>query len=556
MKNPELEHVQDVPMEEIDTEEPKNNEFQVIGSLKQDKVKKVNASLPKWMSDCSQFDGNIETNSSDLDQYQSLINSKLFENLQKNKITKLFPVQKTVIPCLIDSFQKMKYCQPRDVCVLSPTGSGKTLTYAIPIINHLSNRVVTEIRALIILPVSDLATQVYKVLQSLCNNGINLRVGLVTSSGKKELNQFYRKKVDGSGYICSVDILVATPGKLVDLIQHGDGFHLRHLQILVIDEADRMMNETQFQWFKEIEYSVFESNIKQFCPCSVDQSTKHNSFSNIDLLSSCSVSISPIQHKSIHKILFSATITTDPEKLDHLALFCPILFNVQSNDLANTEPKQTIPTNLKELLIITEQNRKPLIVWHLIKNLKYRRILCFTDSVISTHRLFNLAKQLPDVNITEFSSQQNIRKRSKILSDFQNGKIDMIISTDIFARGLDVTGIDCVICYDPPRNDTAYIHRIGRTARAGNAGTAISLITTDQLKHFTIISRRVHKGCDKQNPIEKLTVRESELKPLIPLYKNALKTLGELVHDERKTNLMKRHKQIKKSKFRKLVNTE
>ncbi|KAJ6221250.1 hypothetical protein RDWZM_007062 [Blomia tropicalis] len=449
MKNPELEHVQDVPMEEIDTEEPKNNEFQVIGSLKQDKVKKVNASLPKWMSDCSQFDGNIETNSSDLDQYQSLINSKLFENLQKNKITKLFPVQKTVIPCLIDSFQKMKYCQPRDVCVLSPTGSGKTLTYAIPIINHLSNRVVTEIRALIILPVSDLATQVYKVLQSLCNNGINLRVGLVTSSGKKELNQFYRKKVDGSGYICSVDILVATPGKLVDLIQHGDGFHLRHLQILVIDEADRMMNETQFQWFKEIEYSVFESNIKQFCPCSVDQSTKHNLFSNIDLLSSCSVSISPIQHKSIHKILFSATITTDPEKLDHLALFCPILFNVQSNDLANTEPKQTIPTNLKELLIITEQN-----------------------------------------------------------------------------------------------------------PRAGNAGTAISLITTDQLKHFTIISRRVHKGCDKQNPIEKLTVRESELKPLIPLYKNALKTLGELVHDERKTNLMKRHKQIKKSKFRKLVNTE
>ena len=102
MKNPEPEHVQDVPMEEIDTEEPKNNEFQVIGSLKQDKVKKVNASLPKWMSDCSQFDGNIETNSSDLDQYQSLINSKLFENLQKNKITKLFPVQKTVIPCLID----------------------------------------------------------------------------------------------------------------------------------------------------------------------------------------------------------------------------------------------------------------------------------------------------------------------------------------------------------------------------------------------------------------------------------------------------------------------
>lgn len=549
---------------EEEASEAANNDFQVIGSLKRAKAKRVTPSLPKWMSNSTKFDGNLETNSSDLDQFADTIDGSLLENLKKNKIEKLFPVQKAVIPTLLDSFQKLKYCQPRDVCVLSPTGSGKTLAFAIPIVNHLLKRVVTQIRALVILPVSDLATQVHKVFQMLCK-GNSLRVGLATSSqrksGQSDAMQFYRKRADGVGYICQVDILVATPGKLIDLIQHGDGFTLKHLEILVIDEADRMMNETQFHWLREIEFAVFQSNTKQLCPCTVSQAEFHSNSSadrvyHIDALTACSIAPSNIRKKALHKILFSATLTTDPEKIDHLSLYYPELYNVanlekeQNSTSTSTveDPKQTIPLNLKEYLIIADKDKKPLIVWHLVKVLMYRQILCFTDSVSSTHRLFQLMKQLPEIVVSEFSSKQNIRKRAKILSQFESGAINMIISTDIFARGLDVNGINCVVCYDPPRNETAYIHRIGRTARAGNEGTAISLVTPDQLKHFTIVSRRAHKS-EKKLEIEKLIIKESDLKPLIPMYKEALKTLESDVKSEDKTNYLRKRRQIRKSKF-------
>lgn len=541
--------------EEEETTEAANNDFQVIGSLKQNKVKKVTPSIPKWMSNSTKFDGNLETNCSDLDQFADTIDSNLLENLKKNKIEKLFPVQKAVIPALLESFQKLKYCQPRDVCVLSPTGSGKTLAFAIPIVNHLLKRVVTQIRALVILPVSDLATQVHKVFQMLCK-GNSLRVGLATSSQRKSQSdamQFYRKRVDGVGYICQVDILVATPGKLIDLIQHGDGFTLKHLEILVIDEADRMMNETQFHWLREIEFAVFQSNSKLPCACLAPKTDNDNRTYHMDALTACSISPSNVRKKALHKILFSATLTTDPEKIDHLSLYYPELYNVSNpetemNGSTVGDPKQTIPLNLKEYLIIADKDKKPLIVWHLVKVLMYRQILCFTDSVSSTHRLFQLMKQLPEIVVSEFSSKQNIKKRAKVLSQFENGAINMIISTDIFARGLDVNGINCVVCYDPPRNETAYIHRIGRTARAGNEGTAISLVTPEQLKHFTIVSRRAHKSVKKLE-IEKLNIKESDLKPLIPMYTEALKTLESDVKSEGKSNYLRKRRQITKSKF-------
>ena len=147
--------------EDGNSEDVNKDDFKVIGSLKRSKLRKVNPILPKWMSNSTKFDGDIETNSSDLLQLESSIDHKLLETLTKNNVEKLFPVQKAVIPCLIDSFQKLKYCQPRDICVLSPTGSGKTLAFVIPIVNYLLKRVVTQVRALVILPVSDLASQVH-----------------------------------------------------------------------------------------------------------------------------------------------------------------------------------------------------------------------------------------------------------------------------------------------------------------------------------------------------------------------------------------------------------
>ena len=533
--------------------QPDEEYFKVIGSEKRLKTKKVKPVLPKWMYNCNKFDGNIDTNCCELEIFNHLIDQRLLNNLLKDNITKLFPVQKTIIPYLLDCFQKLKFCQQRDVCVLSPTGSGKTLAFAVPIVNYLLQRMVTQIRALVILPVSDLANQVYNVFETLCKNS-TIRIGLATGSSKKTQNissTFYRKRADNSGYICLVDILIATPGKLIDLIQQDNGFHLKHLEILVVDEVDRMMNETQLQWLREIECSVFESNTKHICCCSMNSNVSSNFVYNVDAYCPCSISSSPMLGKFLHKILLSATLTTDPEKIDRLCLYHPILFNVSTESQTNSiqHLEQTTPSNLKEYIVIIDKNKKPLAIWHLIKTLKYSRILCFTDSVDSTHRLHRLMKQLPEIKVCEFSSRKNLKKRMKILNQFENGAVNMIISTDIFARGMDINGIDCVISYDLPRNETAYIHRIGRTARAGHKGTAISLITPDQLSHFTIISRRVHKNEKKQ--IERLNIKDSDLKPIIPQYQKALKVLEKEVIMEERLYDMRKKKQIIRSKFSK-----
>lgn len=527
--------------------------FPVIGSLKQAKSVKVRSILPKWITHAIQFAGSdIQANQTELDILESSIDSRIINSLRSNGFAKLFPVQVAVIPQLVKSFSKMEFIQPQDVCVLSPTGSGKTLTYIVPIVNHLLHRVVTQIRALIILPVSDLATQVYRNFQTICK-GTTLRVALATSSTKNTTN-FYKKKVDNSGgYLSLVDILVATPGKLIDLI-HQEGFSLEHLEILVLDEADRMMNETQFDWLKEIEYSIYKSNNRHPCPCSVSLTNSPNKLKhyNMNALSACSITDhSSVRRKFLHKTLFSATINTDPEKLESLSLYDPIMFsNTVSNVDGNKseDPLQTIPVNLKEKLVIIDSDKKPLALWHLIEEYKYDKILCFTDSVESTHRLYNLMKKMAtNFVVVEFSSNQHVRQREKILKQFRAGTVNMIISTDIFARGLDLSNIGCVVCYDPPRNDTAYIHRVGRTARAGQEGTAITLITREQLKHFTIVSRRAHKFDQKE--IERLKIIDSKLKPLMDKYQEALKGLEQQIRGEASARLGKRKRQIGRSKF-------
>lgn len=514
---------------EIDHEELEDNEaetrnedyFKVIGNNKKQTLSKSHSSLPNWTYETTSFSGDIEHDSVVLNEFESLIHPNLIKNLRQANIQKLFPVQKEVVPKLVNYLKQMKYFRPNDISVISPTGSGKTFAYAIPVINYLMNRIVTQIRVLIILPVYDLAVQVYKVFKSLCIN-TTIRVGLAQQS-----STYYQN--DGNKSLCLMDILIATPGILMDLISKNNNFHLNYLEVLIIDEADRMMNETQFQWLKSIEYSVYGSYEKYYCPCSVKNFQTEKNY-NIDSLCACSI-YNQNASKRIFKILFSATFSTDLEKIDNLSLYNPVLLNFNLENIADSKPKQVIPENLKEMMIINDKDKKPLILWYLVKNLQYKRILCFTNSILNAHRLFKLLKLLPELVAREFHSKQDMRQRSKTLKKFENGLIHILVSTDITARGIDINGIDCVINYDVPRNETAYIHRIGRTARAGKQGTAITLISPEELKHLNIILRRAHKDSPKH--IEKFPVKNSDLKELIPIYKNALQQLEKSIKKEK-----------------------
>ncbi|KAH9424220.1 ATP-dependent RNA helicase ddx51 [Dermatophagoides pteronyssinus] len=530
-----------------------NDYFQTIGSRKKLKTIKVKPNLPKWINESVNYSGDIENNSVDLNEIEKIIDECLSNNLRKNGIEKLFPVQKEVIPKLINTLKKKRYFRPRDICVISPTGSGKTFAYSIPVIQYLLDRIVTQIRVLIILPVQDLANQVHKVFQNLCEN-TTLRVGLATGSSSS--NMFYKPNIDGTQTICLADILIATPGKLVDLIMNNEnGFHLRNLEILIIDEADRMMNETQLQWLSTIEYAVHGSSSKFYCPCLAPDNGNRQCNYNVDPFCACSTFNTG---KTLLKILFSATFTTDPEKIENLSLYNPLLINMNSghDDDKNMTEKinpVALPENLKELMVISDQDKKPLILWHLVKNLGYKRILCFANSITNAHRLDYLMKKLPELIVDELHSRQNIHKRTKILKKFENGLIHILISTDVTARGMDIDGIDCVVSYDLPRNETAYIHRIGRTARAGKQGTAITLISPDQLKHFNIIIRRSHKSSsnDQKQMIEKLSIKNSDLKPLIGIYTKALEQLKMDAKNEWKKDANAKRQQLRnKSSFK------
>ena len=534
-------------------EENDSESFPVIGQVLGQKSEKVITISEKWITEPIVFDGDVKESQS-LDEFSHIIDESLISLLSDNGIKSLFPVQRQVIPYLLKCFSSSHLIRPKDVCVCSPTGSGKTLSFVIPIVQYLRKRVVTKVRVLVVLPVRDLAIQVFQVFQNYCKKS-SLKVGLVVGhkSFVEECNSIVRKSIDGSQYHSLVDILVATPGKLVDLIQRADGFDLSQLEVLVLDESDRMISELQFNWLQEIESSVFTSNRKHHCICSIDYTINDKRLERYNVSNECCChNWRSLNSRPIHKILFSATLSTDPEKLKFISLFEPILFKVKSDSKTSSEDKHLetskhlIPKELKEFMIIAKEDRKPLIVWYLMEVLKYRKVLCFTGSVENSHRLYSLLKEMSELVVAEYSSRLSAKKREKLLNHFMSEKIDLIICSDIFARGLDIDGVKCVICYDPPRNETQYIHRVGRTARAGNEGTAIMLVTPTQISHFNIISRRVHQKYDsneiKELRVKKMTVKESELKPLITKYKKSLEKLSVYIKlNEKKKKILKRN---------------
>lgn len=213
-----------------------------------------------------------------------------------------------------------------------------------------------------------------------------------------------------------------------------------------------------------------------------------------------------------HKLLFSATLSQDPEKLQNLRLFQPKLFtsvigsfdeyiaNLQKTSETTGDEKEenkgefigkyTTPAELTEKYCLTEVRFKPLTLFTLIRENNWNKFLVFTNSADSAHRLaFVLSNMFytdKDSTIKELSATLKPKARSEILSNFTKGKIRGLVCSDALARGIDIPDVDIVVSYDPARHIKTYIHRIGRTARAGRLGTAITLVTESELKHINV----------------------------------------------------------------------
>lgn len=309
-------------------------------------------------------------------------------------------------------------------------------------------------------------------------------------SGQKsfaqEQTELVLKGVDESTYHSLADIIVATPGRLVDHLQKTAGFSLSHLRYLIIDEADRVMEDVQNDWLTHVECAVYANEKQRPKPGPINAVPK-------------------IGEIPLQKLLFSATLSQNPEKLQQLKLYEPKLYTsvvdpndilAKSNDDDNFVGQFTTPKELEESILLIENSlQKPLVLVNLIKQKGMKKVLIFTKSIENSHTLSVVLKAM-DLKVAEMSSQLKKGQRGKILSQFKNDKINVIVATDALARGIDIGTIDFVVSYDCPKFIKTYIHRIGRTARAGRSGHAITLIESKQLRPFKTMLKQVSKNPD------------------------------------------------------------
>ncbi|XP_009877073.1 PREDICTED: ATP-dependent RNA helicase DDX51, partial [Apaloderma vittatum] len=510
---------------------PPPSSLMVLGDYDRKPVQKVQPFLPQWLAQPKLVQKRIKDNLVPIADVPG-IHPRLLKKLQMNGIESFFPVQAEVIPAILQSASNGYLMgpggyRPRDICVSAPTGSGKTLSFVIPIIQVLLDRVVCRVRALVVLPTKELAQQVSKVF-NIYTDGTGLKVVLITGqkSFAKEQEMLVQKKV--TGYCSLADIIVATPGRLTDHINQTPGFSLTQLRFLIVDEADRMIDDMHQNCLNQIVKAVFRVE---------DDSGSNMLFQRIKpgpvtAASSCYLQI-PLQ-----KLLFSATLTQDPEKLQQLDLFQPRLFtSVYSEkktlgDGTETEQdsnkKYTLPEELSQCYVPCDLNSKPLLLLHFMLTMKFTRVLCFTNSREASHRLFLLVQAFGGVTVAEFSSRLPPKERQRTMKEFEQGKIQLLISTDATARGIDIQGVNYVINYDAPQFIRTYIHRVGRTARAGKVGVAFSFVLRIQERSFL----RMLKDAGIQD-IKKQPVKGNSLKPLVQQYEEALCKLEKTVKNER-----------------------
>ncbi|KAJ7333122.1 ATP-dependent RNA helicase ddx51 [Desmophyllum pertusum] len=545
----------DIP-EEAPKDEIKETGFTVIGGQRKDKeVKKVQRVLPDWLAKPTIINSDFSSNVTPVEKMPYL-DSHIIRKLQQHEINHLFPVQSVVIPAILSQME-INSCfgsggyDPSDICVSAPTGSGKTLAYVLPIVQSLLKRVVCHLRALVILPTKDLANQVKQVFE-LFTEGTNLRVGLASGSKSFAKDQEQLVSLSSCGSSSRVDILICTPGRLVDHISSTPNFTLHHVRFLVIDEADRLLDQSYHGWLGKVLKAAYNKQstsgfINSDRPVSCNLQTIRNppglqtaaSFATIQL---------PLQ-----KLLFSATMTHSPEKLAPLQLYQPILFTAtgsvnQTNDGGDytadvtTAGRYSIPEGLSEYMTVCNNGEKPLMVLYCLTQLKFQRVLCFVSSLEATHRLYLLVKLYGGVQAAEYSSNLTPQQRKGILRDFKLGKLQLLICSDAMARGMDIQDVLYVISYDVPNYVRSYIHRVGRTARAGNKGTAITLLHSDEVHHFKELIQKT--GREK---IAKYNIKEEKLQLMEEKYQDTLGQLQDAVklESQKKSQQKGRHEVIK-----------
>lgn len=370
-----------------------------------------------------------------------------FKDLELNK-----PILKAVAesgydtPTLIQEQTIPLVLAKKDVIASAQTGTGKTAAFALPILQLLfdkqdASKKGKKIRALIVSPTRELAVQIAQNFKSY-STYTNLRTMVIFGGASIEPQIDLLKK--------GVDIVIATPGRLLDLHKQ-DHINLDFVEILVLDEADLML---------DMGFIDDVSKIERLCP------------------------------EEKQTLLFSATM---PFKVEHLANTI-----LKSPERVEVTPTSSVAKNVSQVLYYVPKRNKIELCLHLLRNAIKGNILIFRRTKFGVDKLEQVLTK-NGYNVESFHGDKTQTDRQSALNKFKHGTVNILIATDVAARGIDINELDAVVNFDMPNIPETYVHRIGRTGRAGNFGNSYSFCSADEKAYVKSIQQLINMQIPVEN---------------------------------------------------------
>jgi len=358
------------------------------------------------------------------------LSESLIKALAQQNYAQPFPIQQQAIPVILKG---------RDMLGIAQTGSGKTASFVLPILEMMQKGAISKnrhVRVLVLVPTRELAIQVEEVFR-LFSAAMPERTKSLAVFGGVSINP---QMINMQG----VEILVATPGRLLDLVS-SKAVSLSEVKMLVLDEADKMLN----LGFREEMADIFK--------------------------------LLPVIRQNL---LFSATLNKDVTAINEILLRDPVVVKIES--------EQQNLDNITQLAYYVTPERKGPLLRYLIDQENMEQVLIFVSETMRADAVVMKLIQ-NGVKAAALHGKKSQGARTQALSDFKAGRITALVATDLASRGIDIEFLPYVINYELPRSPKDYIHRIGRTGRADAPGTAISLVCEDERHHFKVIQKKMGK---------------------------------------------------------------
>lgn len=363
--------------------------------------------------------------------FESLgLSHNIIKSVNKLGFLKPFPIQQQAVPVVLSG---------KDLMGIAQTGSGKTASFVMPILEKLQNQDVKKdrnIQVLVLVPTRELAIQIEEVFKAFTEN-LKRDIKTMAVHGGVSINPQMKGML-------GVEVLIATPGRLLDLIEHN-ALSISNVKQLVVDEADKM-----FQLgFEEEMNKLFQ-----------------------------------MMTGSKQTLLFSATLNEKIDDIKKRLTINPTLIEVKAEEV-NLD-------NITQLAYLVNAEAKGPFLRYLIKEKDIKKTLIFASS---TRNVDNLVEKLKKnkIEATAVHGKKSQGARTTGLRDFKEGDNQVLVATDLIGRGIHIDDLEYVINYELPRSPLDYVHRIGRTGRANETGTAISILTEEDLPHFRVIQKKMGK---------------------------------------------------------------